>query len=162
MNSKEVGLYLKKNSLLLATAESCTAGLIVSNIARTPGSSAWLDAGFVVYSPEAKNKLLGVSLNTIDVFNITSEEVAKEMALGAIKNSRANISVSTTGVAGPSGGTEDIPVGTVCFAWAHQTDTKIICVTEKHLFKGSRNQIRNQAAKLALDKLIELLKDRKI
>lgn len=162
MNSKSVGLFLKKEHLLLATAESCTAGLIASTIAKTAGSSAWLDAGFVVYSPEAKNTMLDVQFQTIETYNITSEQVAKEMALGAIRKSRANVAVSTTGVAGPSGGTKEIPVGTVCFAWAHQVHERINCMMQTVCFTGSRNQIRAAATHHALEQLVLLLKNKKI
>lgn len=151
--SQQIGNYLLNNKLLLTTAESCTAGLISSILAETAGSSAWLDSGFVVYSPQAKHQSLGVKFETINKFNITSEEVALEMAVGALKNSRANIAVSTTGVAGPSGGTKQIPVGTVCIAWILKHNTKLISYTETKVFEGSRNQIRRKAAKYALNKL---------
>lgn len=151
--SKTVATYLTSHNLLLATAESCTAGLISSIIAQTPGSSAWLEAGFVVYSPEAKNKSLGVLFETIDKFNITSVEVAKEMALGALNNSRANMAIATTGVAGPSGGTDDIPVGTVCFAWSFISQGEFFTYTEKKHFFGDRNKIRTSAAKYALKRI---------
>jgi len=94
--SKKVGDYCIKNNIKLTTAESCTAGLISATIAMTPGSSAWLDRGFVVYSAQAKNEMLGVSLDTIERFNITSEQVAKDMAIGALSNSTANVSLAVT------------------------------------------------------------------
>lgn len=150
MISKNIGHFLKKNQLKLATAESCTAGLISSIVAETPGSSAWLEAGFVVYTPEAKNKMLGVQFSTIEKYDITSREVAQEMAIGALENSAANVSVSTTGLAGPGGGTEDIPCGTVCFAWAFKKNDKIVVFSEKQRFEGDRNFIREQAAQYAL------------
>lgn len=156
--SNYIGTFCKENKLLIATAESCTAGLIASEIAETSGSSSWLDAGFVVYSPEAKNTSLDVSLETIDIHNITSCEVAEEMAIGAIRKSRANVGVSTTGVAGPSGGTEEIPVGTVCFGWAFKQKNKIIHFSEKKVFDGTRNEIREAATMYALNQLPTLYK----
>jgi len=152
--SKKIGQFLKKNDYLLSTAESCTAGLIASTLAQTSGSSSWLDSGFVVYSPEAKNRSLGVKFSTIEEYDITSCQVAEEMATGALLNSRANVSVSTTGVAGPNGGTDKIPVGTVCFAWAFRDGSGNIFVkSEKMYFKGERNTIRENATAYSLDKI---------
>lgn len=151
--SQQIGNYLLNNKLLLTTAESCTAGLIASTLAQTPGSSSWLDSGFVVYSPQAKNRSLGVKFETIEKFNITSEEVALEMAHGALKNSHANIAVSTTGVAGPTGGSDKIPVGTVCMAWVFQNNNQTISYSETKVFIGNRNQIRKQAVKYILNKI---------
>ncbi|NCQ51507.1 CinA family protein [archaeon] len=149
--SKKVGDYCIKNNIKLTTAESCTAGLISATIAMTPGSSAWLDRGFVVYSAQAKNEMLGVSLDTIERFNITSEQVAKDMAIGALSNSTANVSLAVTGIAGPSGGTDEIPVGTICMAWARgKNDVK----TETLIFNGNRNEIRESVVTYMLNNLI--------
>lgn len=152
--SEKIGYYLRDNKLLLSTAESCTAGLISSTIAETAGSSRWLDSGFVVYSPEAKAKSLGVNLKTIKDYDITSCEVAREMSVGALENSRANVSVSVTGVAGPGGGTEEIPVGTVCMSWAFLKNENIITFEEKVLFNGDRNTIREQVVEHVLNQLV--------
>jgi PncC family amidohydrolase len=155
--SKKVELLLASGKKLI-TAESCTAGLISSTVAETPGSSSWLEGGFVVYTPQAKNKFLNVSLESIEKFNITSEQVAFEMAYGAIEKSvDANVSIAVTGVAGPSGGTEEIPVGTVCIAWARVYGEDIQVMTEKCFFEGSRNEIREKVVNYSLSKLIELL-----
>lgn len=140
--SREVGLYLYEHELILSTAESCTAGLISATIAETSGSSQWLDSGFIVYSAEAKNKLLGVNFKTIEQFDITSCEVSEEMAIGAINNSRGNVAIAVTGVAGPNGGTEEIPVGTVCMTWAFKVDNDIKIFSEKIVFEGDRNNVR--------------------
>jgi nicotinamide-nucleotide amidase len=156
--SENLGLILKNKGLVLVTAESCTAGLIASTVADTAGSSAWLDGGFIVYTPEMKNKLLQVSLKSIEQYNITSEQVAYEMAYGAIVNSdKANVSISVTGVAGPGGGSDDIPVGTVCFGFARVYGEDIQVFTEKKFFKGNRNEIRQQVVYYALNKLTNLL-----
>jgi nicotinamide-nucleotide amidase len=154
--STQVGMYLKQYALVLATAESCTAGLIAATIAETSGSSQWLDAGFVVYSAEAKEKSLGVSLNTISKYNITSCEVAKEMSLGAIQKSRANVAIAVTGVAGPSGGTLEIPVGTICMSWAFLINTEIKSFEETKVFSGSRNEVREAIVEYTLKKLMEI------
>lgn len=157
--SEQVGQALLKSCKKLITAESCTAGLISSKVADTPGSSSWLEGGFVVYTPQAKNKYLGVSLDTIEKFDITSEEVAFEMAYGAIENSvDANVAIAVTGVAGPSGGTKEIPVGTVCIAWARVYGEDIQVITEKCFFEGSRNEIREKVVNYSLEKLLNLLK----
>jgi len=95
--------YLMPNKLYLATAESCTAGLIAAALGSVPGGGKVTESGYVVYSPTAKQRLLGVSLATIDQFGLTSEEVAQEMAKGALEDSEANVAVATTGVAGPYG-----------------------------------------------------------
>lgn len=142
--SEDFGKWAKKNKQIIVTAESCTAGLLSSTIAMTPSSSSWLDSGFVVYTPNSKFEMLGVSLETIDKFNITSEEVAREMASGALSLSDANLAMSVTGVAGPSGGTDEIPVGTICMAWFWMNDYSIFKKSETKLFSGSRNDIREQ------------------
>ena len=103
--------YLKRHKLYLTTAESCTAGMVVALLAKHPGSGECLDSGHVVYSPAAKKRLLGVSQHTLDNFNLTSEEVARAMAKGALDGSPANVAVATTGVAGP-GPQGEIPAGT--------------------------------------------------
>lgn len=156
--SELVGKKLLEKNYKLITAESCTAGLIASTVAETSGSSQWLEGGFVVYTPETKKKFLGVSLDTIEKYNITSEEVVYEMAEGALENSyNANLAIAVTGVAGPNGGTEEIPVGTVCIAWARVYGEHIQIMTEKCSFKGTRNEIREQVVKYSLEKLLEIL-----
>ncbi|MAL97016.1 MAG: ompetence-damaged protein [Alteromonadaceae bacterium] len=145
--------YLKDNALRLATAESCTAGLVVSELARIPGSGGCLDCGLAVYSPESKNRYLNVSFDTIDQHGLTSEPVALEMAMGAIDRNDANIALSNTGVAGPASGDDDTPVGTVCFAWAVRRRDKTLTYTETRHFDGDRNEVRLAAAHYALQQL---------
>jgi nicotinamide-nucleotide amidase len=141
--------YLKEHSLLLATAESCTAGRIVALLAEIPGSGAMVECGYVVYSPEAKQRLLGVSAETIKRFNLTSVEVAREMVLGALRDSPATVAIATTGLCG----TEDvdgIPAGTVCFAWGFvQAVDKKVFIRE-HRFFGDRTGMQREAAEYAL------------
>lgn len=136
-----------KNAISVVTAESCTAGLMAATIAQTPGSSAWLDSGYVVYTAEAKIRMLGVSPDTIERFDITSEQVACEMALGALERSTATLAMAVTGLAGPGGGTASIPVGTVCMAWAFR-DRDVVTLTR--VFEGDRNSIRQQVVDLML------------
>lgn len=113
--------YMKGHRLMLVTAESCTAGLIASRLAEVPGAGKLLECAYVVYSPEAKQRCLGVRKETIERCNLTSEEVAREMAAGALARSDANLAVSNTGV------TDDtdprIPAGTQCFAWPFAVPT---------------------------------------
>jgi nicotinamide-nucleotide amidase len=154
--SKEFGQFCVKNRFKVVTAESCTAGLIGATIAMTAGSSTWLDRGFIVYTPEAKNEMLDVDFVTIDKFDITSVQVAEEMAIGALNNSNANFSLAVTGLAGPSGGTKEIPVGTVCMAWGVLKNNKINVVTEKKFFNGSRNEIREAVVEYMLEKAMTL------
>lgn len=149
MIPEELVAYAKQHSLLLATAESCTAGRIVALLAEVPGSGSMVDCGYVVYSPEAKQRLLGVSADTIARFNLTSVEVAREMALGALHESPANVSIATTGLCG----TEDvdgIPAGTVCFAWGFVHDGQIKIFTRSHRFLGDRQAMQHEAAIHAL------------
>jgi PncC family amidohydrolase len=151
--SKKFGDFCLNKKIKVVTAESCTAGLIGATIAMTPGSSSWLDCGFIVYTPEAKQRMLGVSQEIIEKYDITSVEVAKEMAWGAIEKSNANVALAVTGLAGPTGGTEAIPVGTVCMAWLFGFgDVELIL--EKKVFNGSRNEIREQVVKHMLEKVV--------
>jgi len=150
--------YMKRKQLLLVTAESCTAGLIASRLAEVPGAGKLLECAYVVYSPQAKQRCLGVKRETIEQYNLTSEEVAREMALGAISRSEANLAVSNTGV------TDDtdpaIAPGTQCFAWVfRQGDGKQDVHSETRRFEGNRNQIREAAAEFALRRIPELMKE---
>lgn len=156
--SQIIGKTLLENKYRLITAESCTAGLIASTVAETSGSSQWLEGGFVVYTPETKHKFLGVNYDTIEKYDITSEEVAYQMAEGALENSYlANVAIAVTGVAGPNGGTKEIPVGTVCIAWARVHGEHIQVITEKCFFEGTRNEIRKKVVQYSLEKLNALL-----
>jgi len=152
MNPGETVTYLKQHNLLLATAESCTAGRIVALLAEIPGSGALVECGYVVYSPEAKQRLLGVDPKTIEHFNLTSIEVAREMVMGALRDSPANVAIATTGLCG----TEDvdgIPAGTVCFAWGFVKENRVSVFTRKHRFFGSRETLQHEAALHALELL---------
>ncbi len=149
-----LGLALKAQGLMLALAESCTGGMVAQAVTSIAGSSAWFDRGFVTYSNTAKIETLGVSLQTLDKYGAVSEEVAAEMALGALKNSHAQIAASITGIAGPDGGSEAKPVGTVCFAWS---SFNLPTSTITRCFEGNRNEIRQQATAFLMRQLIEQL-----
>ncbi|AST33215.1 CinA family protein [Ralstonia solanacearum] len=148
-----VGDTLHKRSLMVATAESCTAGLIGAAITDIAGASAWFERGFVTYSNEAKSQMLGVPAALIREHGAVSEPVVHAMAEGAVLNSRAQVALAVTGVAGPTGGTPDKPVGMVCFGWSNRLQTRV----ETRHFKGDRKQIRLQAAEHALRGLLDFL-----
>ena len=150
---EDIAEYMADQSLLLVTAESCTAGLIAATLADIPGAGQLLDCAFVVYSPYAKQRCLHVKDETLAQHNLTSEPVAKEMALGALDNSRANVAVSNTGV---TDNTDDaIPAGTQCYAWAFRdgaSGTPAV-FTETRRFTGDRTQIRESSAHYALTRI---------
>ena len=139
--------------LRLATAESCTGGLIAGAITAVAGSSDWFDRGFVTYSNAAKVDELAVPEALLDRFGAVSTEVASAMARGALQASRADWAVAVTGVAGPSGGTPAKPVGTVCFAWAGPPGT----TSELRLLTGDRAAVRRESVVIALQGLIDRL-----
>ena len=140
----------------VAVAESCTGGLVAAALTEVPGSSAVLDRGFVTYSNEAKNQLLGVSEDLIDTFGAVSIAVAWSMAQGALKKSGADVAVASTGVAGPDGGTEQKPVGTVVFACAKRGEDPEATNAELKLFDtaSTRAEVRFQATLTALELLL--------
>jgi len=150
----ELGEALKTRGLMLAMAESCTGGLVAEAITRIAGSSAWFDRGFVTYSNAAKIDMLGVDSKTLEKFGAVSEQTAKEMAIGALKNSASQITGSITGIAGPDGGTLEKPVGMVCFAWA---GLNLPVSASTQIFSGNRETIRQQAAIYMMAGLIERL-----
>ena len=137
---------------MIATAESCTGGLIAGALTDVPGSSAVVERGFVTYSNEAKHEMLGVSLNVITRDGAVSAAVARAMAQGAVLHSRADIAVSVTGIAGPGGGTARKPVGLVWFGLAQKSGPTRV---ERRVFaQGSRDFIRTKATETALHLLL--------
>ena len=138
--------YLKTRELQLTTAESCTAGKVVGLLSEIPGSGSCIESGYVVYSPEAKQRLLGVRPETIERHNLTSEEVAREMAAGALRDSPAQVAIANTGLAGP-GGADGIPQGTVCFAWGYRVGDDIVLYSETRHFSGDREAVQLAAAR---------------
>jgi nicotinamide-nucleotide amidase len=153
-----LGQRLKDLGLKLATAESCTGGWIAMEATAVPGSSDWFERGFVTYSDEAKRELLGVKEQTLMAHGAVSEAVAREMAEGALQQSKADVSVAVTGIAGPAGGTPSKPVGTVCIAWAAYPSV-LQSLTSR--FDGGRRAVREQSVAAALQGLIHMLEDRK-
>lgn len=151
--SAEMGEALRARGWMLATAESCTGGGVAECVTRTAGSSAWYDRGFITYTNEAKQELLGVRIHTLDNHGAVSEETAREMAEGALKDSSAHISVAVTGIAGPGGGSVKKPVGRVCFAWALLGAPTQSTTAQ---FSGDRANIREQAIIAALTRVTEL------
>lgn len=148
----KVSQYLQDHELMMATAESCTAGLVVSELARVPGSGQAIDCGLAVYSPEAKNRYLGVSFELIEKHGLTSEETACAMAVGALNNNNANVAIANTGIAGPEPH-DGIPAGTVCFAWAFRHAGKVYLYRATRRFSGNRNEVRLAAAHHALERI---------
>lgn len=142
----------RQRRLSIATAESCTGGWAAQVITHTAGSSAWFDRGFVTYSNAAKIELLGVAPDILARHGAVSEETAAAMAAGAIARSDANLAVAITGIAGPSGGSAEKPVGTVCFAWAIRGGTPS---SERRLFAGDREAIRKRSVIHALSGLLD-------
>jgi nicotinamide-nucleotide amidase len=155
--ARRLGARLKKRRLKLVTAESCTGGWIAQAATAVAGSSEWFDRGFVTYSNEAKKELLGVRSATLARHGAVSEETAKEMAAGALARSRAQVAIAVTGIAGPSGGTREKPVGTVCFAWAWRRRAPVSSVRR---FAGGRESVRRQSVVVALRGLLERLDER--
>jgi nicotinamide-nucleotide amidase len=144
---------LQAKGWMLASAESCTGGMIAAACTDLAGSSNWFERGFVTYSNEAKTELLGVDPALIAAQGAVSEVVARAMAFGAIRHSHAQISVAVTGVAGPSGGSKDKPVGTVWFGF--QVDG--LLTSELRHFAGDRAAVREATVRHALNRLIELV-----
>jgi nicotinamide-nucleotide amidase len=155
-----------KNSQMIATAESCTGGMVAKLITDRAGSSQWFERGFVTYSNLSKEQMLGVDEQLISDCGAVSESVAEAMAKGVLEHSQAHYALSITGIAGPGGATKTKPVGTVCFAWAYYdlvaadlVDKKIKCITTTQFFSGDRKAVRKQSAHFSLHKLYEIIKD---
>ncbi|GAB3427604.1 CinA family protein [Massilia solisilvae] len=148
-----VGRALEAKRLMLATAESCTGGGVAQAITEIAGSTGWFDAGFVTYSNASKTGMLDVPAALIAQFGSVSEEVAAAMAEGALANSNADVAVSTTGIAGPTGAVPGKPVGTVCFGWSRGDTT----YTERLVFAGDRHAVREQTVAHALQGLLRFI-----
>ena len=149
-NLTQISLELLKHSHLLATAESCSGGMIAAACTDLAGSSQWFERGFVTYSNAAKVEMLGVPAALIEQEGAVSEAVARAMADGALAHSQAHVSLAVTGVAGPTGGSEAKPVGTVWFAWCVGGETH----SEMQHFAGDRAAIRAATVRYALQRLL--------
>jgi len=141
------------NKLKISIAESCTGGSLASLLTKIPGASNYFDRAYIVYSNQAKIEVLNVGAEKIDKFGAVSDIVALEMARGVLKNTNADIVVSITGVAGPTGGSKDKPVGMVCFAFIF----KGIETTHIKFFKGSRDDVISKSLDFVLTNIISLL-----
>jgi nicotinamide-nucleotide amidase len=149
-----VGAKLRAKGLMLATAESCTGGWVAQAVTAIAGSSGWFERGFVTYSDVAKQEMVGVSARTLAAHGAVSEQTAREMVAGALAHSRAQVTVAITGIAGPTGGSPEKPLGLVCFAWAVKGGA---LRAETRQFKGDRESVRRQSVIAALQGVLELL-----
>jgi len=151
--SAALGQALQQRSWTLALAESCTGGMAGQYVTAIPGSSSWFDASFVTYSNRAKVDMLAVNPHTLKQYGAVSEETALEMATGALKRSHTDIAAAITGIAGPEGGSDEKPVGTVCFAWVTADGLKL-CKTYR--FSGDRETVRKESVKTVFERLMSL------
>lgn len=152
--AQELGSALLARGEWLAVAESCTGGWLAQSVTAIAGSSGWFDRGFVTYSNAAKVDMLGVSETTLDRHGAVSEATARAMVQGVLAHSLADWAVAITGIAGPSGGSLDKPVGTVCFAWAAKDGG---CEAQTCHFTGDRGAVREQSVRHALSGLLQRL-----
>ena len=152
--TKTLAEILLSRNWTVSLAESCTGGLVSATLTELAGSSEWFERGYITYSNEAKTECLEVPARLIESHGAVSEPVAQAMAEGARINSGSDVAISVTGIAGPSGGTAEKPVGTVCFGWATENQT----LTKTMHFDGERQAVRQQATEFALTELIALLR----
>ena len=150
---RQLAARLTEKGWMLATAESCTGGMIAAACTDLAGSSQWFERGFVTYSNEAKTEMLGVPAELIAKHGAVSEEVVRAMAEGAIRNSRAQVSIAVTGIAGPGGGSVEKPAGTVWFSWSLNAEVQ----SHALLLEGGRAQVRRSSVRHALQQLLKLI-----
>ena len=157
-HAKTLAQLLLARGWKLALAESCTGGLVCATLTELSGSSEWFERGYITYSNQAKTECLGVPADLIASHGAVSEPVARAMAQGAQRNAGANVGISITGIAGPTGGTAEKPVGTVCFGWtiANAAGENITACQTK-VFNGDRSAIRQQATEYVLAGLVLLI-----
>ncbi len=152
--AERVGAALKAKGMMMATAESCTGGWIAQAVTAVPGSSEWFERGFVTYTYISKREMLGVKSETLDAHGAVSEHTVREMTAGALERSHAQVAVSVSGTAGPSGGTPQKPVGTVCFGWGVKEGAAQTAVQH---FAGDREAVRRQAVVFALERVLVMV-----
>ncbi len=153
-----LGRLLLDRGWMVACAESCTGGLLSAALTDIPGSSQWFERGFVTYSNAAKIEQLQVGVDTLERFGAVSEETAMEMASGVLAvTEEANFAISTTGIAGPDGGTPGKPVGMVCFGFAHRVGDGLTTRAITRIFEGDRQEVRAAAVAFALRMSVELI-----
>lgn len=156
LEEKVVGLLTEKG-LTIATAESCTGGAVASTLVNVAGASGVFNEGFITYSNDAKHKRLGVRVRTLKEYGAVSNATAFEMAKGVCEITGADVGISVTGIAGPTGGTDEKPIGLVYIGCCVKRKTKVV---ENH-FSGNRSEIREQSVQTALKLLVECLKAEK-
>lgn len=149
LKAKKLTELLISKNMSIAVAESCTGGLLSSSLTSIPGASSYFNCGFITYSNESKIKMLNVDSQTIELFGAVSERVAYEMAMGAGQNSQSDLAISVTGIAGPSGGTAEKPVGMVCFGFYVEGEVS----TTTQFFSGVRSEIVSESIAFALTEL---------
>ena len=149
LKAKKLTELLISKNMSIAVAESCTGGLLSSSLTTIPGASSYFNCGFITYSNESKIKMLNVDSQTIEIFGAVSEKVAYEMAMGAGQNSQSDLAISVTGIAGPSGGTAEKPVGMVCFGFYVEGEVS----TTTQFFSGVRSEIVSESIAFALTEL---------
>ena len=147
--AKKISELLISKNMSIAVAESCTGGSLSSSLSSIPGASTYFNCGFITYSNQSKVNMLGVDPKTIELFGAVSEKVAYEMAMGAGQNSQSDLAVSVTGIAGPSGGTPEKPVGSVCFGFFIDGNVE----TTTQFFTGVRSEIVSESINFALTEL---------
>ena len=149
LKAKKLIELLTSKNMSIAIAESCTGGSLSSSLTSIPGASSYFNCGFITYSNESKINMLNVDSQTIELFGAVSEKVAYEMAMGAGQNSKSHLAISVTGIAGPSGGTPEKPVGMVCFGF--YVDGNV--TTTAQFFSGVRSEIVSESIAFALTEL---------
>lgn len=160
--AEQLGQDLHRQGWMIATAESCTGGLLAGAITAVPGASSWFERGFVTYTNEAKQQDLEVSAETLEHFGAVSEPIALEMASGVLLVSMAHVGVSITGIAGPDGDTPGKPIGMVCFGFAARAGEGIVTRAVTQVFPGDRTQVRQAAVEFALRGALELIDSRSV
>lgn len=159
--ASRLGRQLVDRGWMFACAESCTGGLLAAAMTDTPGSSQWFDRGFITYSNQAKIDELLVNEDTLERFGAVSEETAMEMASGVLATAApASLAISTTGIAGPDGGTPGKPVGMVCFGFAQRAPEGVVTRAMTKIFEGDRSQIRHAAVAFALTTALGFIEQR--
>jgi len=153
LKAKKLTELLNSKNMSIAVAESCTGGLLSSSLTSIPGASSYFNCGFITYSNESKIKMLNVDSQTIELFGAVSEKVAYEMAMGAGQNSQSDLAISVTGIAGPSGGTAEKPVGMVCFGFYVEGEVS----TTTQFFSGVRSEIVSESITFALTEITSII-----
>ncbi len=151
--AEKVATLLSEKELTISTAESCTGGWVGKEFTGIPGSSKWYGTGFITYSNHAKHDLLKVSKESLKVHGAVSKKVVEEMAEGVKKISNSDLSIAISGIAGPTGGTKAKPVGTICFAYSDETNTR----SYEKFFTGNRDEVRKASVKFILEEILNNL-----